>query len=191
MEELIELTKELNEYAINYNKANEIIEKEDIIRAIYYIDNIYINSELDVLIFLASLNLFNSYAKQIDNHDIYKFKKGISTLIKIINEKNISNTYIFQTKDKGNLYIFQIGNIQFSFHDEKQVEIPKKYYKELKWDGIKKQPCSKSLFYKIIDNKISDMCITTTGKSIKILVNKLINDYHKNILSFEEILNNI
>ena len=87
---MFELTNELNGYAKKYNSANEIIDKEDIIKAIYFIDNLYIDNEIDVLVFLLSLNLCNAYAKQIDNHDIYKFKKDIATLIKIINERNIN-----------------------------------------------------------------------------------------------------
>ena len=67
---LIDFTNELNEYAKGYNKENEIIDKEDIIRAIYTINNLFVKSEEDVLLFLASLNLCNAYAKQVDNHDI-------------------------------------------------------------------------------------------------------------------------
>ena len=188
---MFELTSELNEYAKNYQDNHEIINKEDIIKAIYYIDNLFINNELDVLIYLLSLNLFNAYAKQETNHDIYKFKKSIGTLINIINNKNIANIKICQTNNNGNLYIFQIGNIQFSFHDEKKVTINEFYYQEMTWDGIKKQPCAKTIFNNCLDNKLTNTCITTTGKPIKLLINKLIADYHNNILSFEEIINNI
>lgn len=188
---MFELTSELNEYAKKYNSANEIIDKEDIIKAIYFIDNLYIDNEIDVLVFLLSLNLCNAYAKQIDNHDIYKFKKDIATLIKIINERNIPNLKVCTTNDKGNLYIFEVGNIQFSFHDEKQVDINNFYYQEMKWDGIRKQPCAKTLFNKCLDNEITNNMKNMTGELIKPNIEKLINNYHDNKLSFEEIINNI
>ena len=178
-----ELTSELNEYAKNYQEDPEIIDKEDLIKAIYFIDNLYIDN--------LSLNLCNAYAKQVDNHDIYKFKKDIATLIKIINERNIPNLKVCTTNDKGNLYIFEIGNIQFSFHDEKQVAINDFYYQEMVWDGIRKQPCAKTLFNKCLDNKLTDNIKNMLGEFIKPNLDSLINDYHNNKLSFEEIINNI
>ena len=189
--EIINLTNELNEYAKNFNKEAEIIDEEDIIRAIYYIDNLYIKDELDVLVFLLSLNLCNAYAKQEANHDIYRFKKDIKTFIDIINKQNIPNLKACMTDDKGNLFIFEVGNLQFSFHDEKKVAINEFYYKDMSWDTIKKQPCAKSLLNKCLAYKDTNYQITMTGKPIKVLINKLIDDYHKNILTLEDILDNI
>ena len=191
MKELKELTKELNEYAKSYGGEPEKISPEDAIRAFYTISNLYVSNEVDVLLFLAALNLCNAYAKQGENHDIYKFKKNIDTLTKILYGKNISDINICETNDKGNLYIFNIGNIQFSYHDEKKVDIDPFYYKEMIWDKIRKQPCSRTIFNECYNNKLTNMCITMTGKPFKILLNKLINDYHKKILTFEEILENI
>lgn len=191
MEDLINFTKELNEYAKGYDKENEVIEKEDIIRAFYTINNLFVRDEVDVLLFLAALNLCNAYAKQEGNHDIYKFKKDIATLTKITYGKNIPNINICETNDKGNLYIFTVGNIQFSYHDEKKVDIDPFYYKEMVWDKIRKQPCAKTIFNRCFNSKLTSMCLTMTGKPFKILLNKLIDDYHKKILTFEEIMENI
>ena len=189
--DIIELTNELNEYAKSYTEEKEIINEEDLIRAIYYIDNLYIKDELDVLIFLLSLNLCNAYAKQANNHELYRFKKDIATLINILTKEHIPNIKICMTNDKGNLYIFKICQIQFSFHDEKIVPIDEFYHEEMVWDTIKKQPCAKSLLDKCLENNLTNREITMTGKPIKILVNKLISDYHKNILTLEDILDNI
>ena len=185
------LTNELNEYAKSYNGESEKIEEEDLIKAIYYIDNLYIKDELDALVFLLSLNLCNAYAKQAPNHDVYTFKKDIKTFIDIINKQRIPNIKAWMTNDKGNLYIFEVGNIQVSFHDEKKVQIDEFYQKEMSWDTIRKQPCAKSLLDMCLEYRLTNYQITMTGKPIKILVNKLINDYHKNILSLEDILENI
>lgn len=191
MNEIIDLTDKLNEYAKNYNRENEIIDEEDIIRAIYYIDNLYINNELDALVFLLSLNLCNAYAKQEANHDIYRFKKDIKTFIDVINKQRIPNLKLFMTNDKGNMYIFKVGHIQFSFHDEKKVDINEFYIQDMTWDTIKKQPCAKSLLEMCLDNKLTNYEITMTGKPIKILINRLIDDYHKNLFTLEEIIDNI
>lgn len=186
-----ELTNDLNEYAKEYKIEGEKITDDDMIRAIYYIDNLYIKDELDALVFLLSLNLCNAYAKQVDNHDVYRFKKDIATFVDIINKQKIPNLKACMTNDKGNLYIFKIGHIQFSFHDEKKVTIDEFYHEDMTWDGVKKQPCAKSLLNICFAYKRTNYQITMTGKPIKILANKLIDDYHKNILTLEDILENI
>ena len=186
-----ELTRALNEYAKNYQGENEIIGEDDIIKAAYYLNNLYIASESDVLIFLTALNLCNSYAKQIKDHDIYKFKKDIATIIEILNNKDIQNIHICETKDKGNLYIFEIGHIQFSFHDEKHIAIGNNYQKDMVWDNIKKQPCAKTLFNAVIDSPLTNEAITRAGEPIKPLIGKIVRDYHDKLLTFEEIIDNM
>ena len=186
-----ELTMLLNEYAKNYSGEVETIEDEDFIRALYYLDNLFISSEIDVLIYLSALNLCNSYAKQKKDHDIYKFKKEISTIIDILNDHHIPNIKICMTNNQGNLYIFKVNNITFSFHDEKIVPIDEYYYEEMEWDGIRKQPCAKTLFDKASNNALATRCITTIGKPISLLANKLVEDYHNKILTFEEIIENM
>ena len=186
-----ELTMLLNEYAKNYSAEVETITDEDFIRAMYYLDNLFINSEIDVLIYLSALNLCNSYAKGHKDRAIYKFKKEISTIIDILNDHHIPNIKICMTNNEGNLYIFKVNNITFSFHDEKKVEIDEYYYENMKWDGIKKQPCAKTLFDKASNNALATRCITTTGKPISLLANKLVEDYHHKILTFEEIIENM
>lgn len=189
MNSFINFTKELNNYAKNYNLDNEIISNEDIILAIYYINNLYIETELDVLIFLSALNLCNAYIKQNKDNISYSFKKGIGTLIKIANENHFNNLKIYEINNSGNLYIFQIGYLQFSFHDEKKIEIDKYYYQELKWDGIKKQPCAKTIFKRIINNDLFKQALTMQGENIYNKSNELLTSYKNNKISFEDIIN--
>ena len=188
MNKLIQFTKELNEYAKN-NLNNEIIPKEDLIRAIYYMNNIFIESEEDILIFLSALNLCNAYIKQNKNNISYSFKKGITTIIKIANNYQFDNLKIYTTSDNGNLYLFQLGYIQFSFHDEKKVEINSHYYKKLIWDGVKKQSCAKTIFDKIINHKIFKQALTFEGENIYNKSCELISNYKNNKISFEDIIN--
>mgnify|MGYP003296384579 CR=1 FL=1 len=143
--DFIKYTNELNNLAKKNQEQIEIIEEEDIIRAVAYLNNIYIQDTGDCLIFLSALNVCNTYVKQENSKIGYSFKKGIKYLIDILNYRDIPNIYIDCDKNNGTLYLFQIGNIQFSLHDEKKTEIKEKYLKELSWDGIKKQRCAKKL----------------------------------------------
>ncbi len=186
-----ELTMLLNEYAKNYNGEVETVTDEDFIRALYYLDNLFINSEIDVLIYLSALNLCNSYAKQQTDHDVYKFKKALATIIDILNDHHLPNIKICMTNNEGNLFIFKVHNIQFSFHDEKKLEIDEYYHEDMEWDSIRKQPCAKTLFDKASNNALAIRSITTTGKPISLLANKLVEDYHNKVLTFEEIIENM
>lgn len=148
------ITKKINEKAKELQNITEIIEEKDIDIALKNLNNLKINNIYDCLIYLSSLNLCNAYVKQTNSKIGYSFKKYIKTFIETINKLEIPNLYINKINNNGTLYIFQIENIQFSFHDEKEVEINNRYKKEIPWDGIKKQKCAKTIFYLIINNRI-------------------------------------
>lgn len=175
----IKYTKELNELAKTLQKEQEIISEEDIVKAVAYLNNIYIDDTGDCLIFLSALNLCNTYVKQTNSKIGYSFKKGIKNFIDTINYRDIKDLYISRSKDKGTLYLFQVGEIQFSFHDEKMVEIKETYLKELSWDGIRKQKCAKTIFYSTINNEIRVTDKTYRGKSLKEKVSKTLKKYNQ------------
>ena len=186
--EFLTYTKELNKLAKNLQESTEIIEEEDIIRAVSYLNNIYIENTGDCLIFLSALNLCNTYVKQNNSRIGYSFKKGIKHLIDILNYRNIKDIYIDSTQNKGTLFIFQIGEIQFSFHDEKKTEINEKYQKELSWDGIKKQKCAKSIFYSTINNQLRVTDKTYRGHNLKNKVEKTIANYKEDKTNIKELI---
>ena len=191
MDNFLKLTNDLNEYAKNNQEVYDYMQEEDIIKAIYYLDNIAINNEMDVLIFLLAMNLCNAYAKKVDNHIIYKFKKEIGTIINVLNNKKINNVKICNIIDKGSLYIFKIGNIQFSFHDQKKIDIDEYYHEDMIWDGIKKQPCALSLFNMGINDELNNNTITRFGDNIKIMLSKLLDDYHNNKITSSDIIKDL
>lgn len=186
----LEYTKKLNDLAVNYQKEPEEIDDIDIAKAIYYLNNIYIEQIGDCLIYLSSLNLCNTYVKQTKSKIGYRFKKGIEYFIDILNHKQIDNIYINCTNNNGMLYIFQIGNIQFSFHDEKKVEINDKYLKDITWDGIKKQPCAKSIFNSVIQNKIQVTNKTYRGKNLEEKIKRTEENYKDGKITIEELIKN-
>jgi len=177
--EFINYTKQLNELAITIqDKTTEIISEEDIIKAIAYLNNINIENTGDCLIFLSALNLCNAYVKQQHSKISYTFKKGIEYILDVLKNKQIKDMAICKSKDNGTLFIFQIGHIQFSFHDEKKVDINEQYIKDLSWDGIRKQKCAKSIFYSTINNEIRVTNKTHSGENLKETVSKIIENYH-------------
>ena len=152
------------------------------------LNNIYINDTGDCLIFLSALNLCNTYVKQTKSKIGYSFKKGIKYLVDTLNYRDIKDIKIGRSKDNGTLYLFQIGDIQFSFHDEKNVEINKKYIKELVWDGIKKQKCAKSIFNSSITNNLRVTNKTYRGKNLKEKIEKTIENYKNEKVNIKELI---
>ena len=177
--EFLNYTKKLNQLAIKKQIETNLeeISEEDVVKAIAYLNNIYIEDTGDCLIFLAALNLCNAYVKQNNSKITYTFKKCIEYFIDILNKKELKNILVGKSKNNGTLFIFQIGEIQFSFHDEKQIEINEKYLSNLKWDGIKKQKCSKMLFESAINNKIRTTNKTYKGENLQEYVSKIIENY--------------
>ena len=175
--DFLNYTEELNRLAIGLQNSEEIILEEDIIKAMFYLNNMDIKDTGDCLIFLACLNLCNAYVKQDGCKISYSFKKGIGYIINILNNNNISDVYVGIVNNNGKLYLFQIGNIQFSFHDEKIVYIDSGYLKELSWDGVRKQKCAKALFDSVINNKIRVSNITYTGDDIDYRLEEFLDDY--------------
>lgn len=185
--EFLKYTKELNELVISLQEEKEIITDEDLIKAIFYLNNIYINEIGDCLIFLAALNLCNAYVKQNDRKLSYVFKKGIEYIIDVLNYNYIEGIYINRSKDNGTLYIFQVGNIQFSFHDEKMVIINDRYVKDLVWDGVRKQSCAKTIMNSAINNKICVSNITFRGKNIKKLLDRTLENYRLGKVTLDDL----
>ena len=186
--DFIKYTKELNEIAKNSQLEFEIINEEEIIKAITYLNNIYIEDVGDCLIYLSALNLCNTYVKQTNSKIGYTFKKGIKSLIDTLNYRDISDINISREKNNGTLFLFQIGEIQFSFHDEKPVEINEKYLKDLSWDGVKKQKCAKTLFNLAINNEIRTTNKTYRGKNLKEKVEKTLENYKTKKIEIKDVL---
>lgn len=186
--EFLNYTKELNALAINSQDIVENISEEDLIRAIFYLNNMYINDTGDCLIFLACLNLCNTYVKYDRNKIGYSFKKGIEYIIEVLNNRDIKDIYVNCTKSDGQVYIFQIGNVQFSFHDEKDVFIDSKYVKDLSWDGVRKQKCAKAIFESVVNNKLRVTGKTYRGKLLDEMLDKTIDNYKNDKVDIRDLL---
>lgn len=186
--DFLEYTKELNEMVIGLQDSIEVINEEDIIKAIFYINNMYIDNTGDCLIFLAALNLCNAYVKYDRNNIGYSFKKGIEYIIDVLNYRNINDIYINCVNNNGMLYLFQIGDIQFSFHDEKRVVIDNRYLKDLSWDGVRKQKCAKFIFESVINSKLRVSNKTYRGKCLSNELDKLLDNYREKNIDIKDLM---
>lgn len=181
-------TDNLNELVKKMQTEKELIEDIDVIRAIGYINNIYINNTGDCLIFLSAINLCNAYVKQNDSKIDYYFKKCITKFIEMLNDRDISNVYVNKIKDNSTLYLFQVSNIQFSFHDEKIVDINSKYLRDLNWDGIRKQNCAKTIFLSAINNNIDVSNKSIDGSDLNLKISNILDDYYNKKINIEDLL---
>lgn len=181
-------TDNLNELVKKMQTEKELIEDIDVIRAIGYINNIYISDIGDCLIFLSAINLCNAYVKQNDSKIDYYFKKCITKFIEMLNDRDISNIYVNKIKNNSTLYLFQVSNIQFSFHDEKIVDINSKYLRDLNWDGIRKQNCAKTIFLSAINNNIDVSNKSIDGNDLNLKISNILDDYYNKKINIEDLL---
>ena len=186
--DFLKYTKELYKLAIELQDDNEIIGEEDIIKAIFYINNMYIEDTGDCLIFLAALNLCNAYVKYDRNNIGYSFKKGIKYIIDVLNNRDIKDICVNKVDNNGKLYLFQIGDIQFSFHDEKDVLVDEKYVKNLMWDGVRKQKCAKAIFESVINNKIRVTNVTFRGRNLTEKMRQVLDNYKTKKIDVKDML---
>ena len=129
----------------------EIVDVIDVVKAYAILYHAQINNSYDVYLFLACINLLNTYVKQNKKAISYSFKSRIFFINEILanNEfENIRLNYLYSKKEV--LYVFEVLGVQFSFHGviiEKGIwDMLKRYQAQFSWDGIRKQKCAKTVF---------------------------------------------
>ena len=139
-------------------KEPEIVSDIDVVKAYLILYHAQIDNEYDVYLFLASINLLSTYAKQNKKKISYSFKSRLFFLNELLayNEFNNIKVSYFYTK-ASSLYMVQVFDVQFSFHNviiEKGAwNLLKKYQAQLSWDGIRKQMCAVTCFNTILNNE--------------------------------------
>ena len=138
-------------------KEAEIVSDIDVVKAYLILYHAQIDNEYDVYLFLASINLLSTYAKQNKKKISYSFKSRLFFLNELLAYNDFNNIKVsyFYTK-ASSLYMVQVFDIQFSFHNviiEKGAwDLLKKYQAQLSWDGIRKQMCAVTCFNTILNN---------------------------------------
>ena len=139
-------------------KEPEIVSDIDVVKAYLILYHAQIENEYDAYLFLASINLLSTYAKQNKKRISYSFKSRLFFLNELLayNEFNNIKVSYFYTK-ASSLYMVQVFDVQFSFHNviiEKGAwDLLKKYQAQLSWDGIRKQMCAVTCFNTILNNE--------------------------------------
>ena len=138
-------------------KEPEIVSDIDVVKAYLILYHAQIDNEYDAYLFLASINLLSTYAKQNKKKISYSFKSRLFFLNELLAYNDFNNIKVsyFYTK-ASSLYMVQVFDVQFSFHNviiEKGAwDLLKKYQAQLSWDGIRKQMCAVTCFNTILNN---------------------------------------
>ena len=126
--------------------------------ALSIVKDLMIYNKEDVILFCASLNLLNTYVKQINSDIGYGFKHYINRLFVALLRNNIPNVKLgmdIAISKKGNeiaYVIVQIDELQFSFHEikvTKDAHLLKEntnFVHNLEFDGLRKQMCAVSVY---------------------------------------------
>ena len=165
------------------NDVPQIVSNLDAFKANYIIHNIELLKDGDVLLFLTSAALLNTYVKQ-DNHNeeiSYSFKVSLKKVLrrsKHILFKSLKVNYIDKELNGNNLLIFELnGCYQFSYHSVHAYlnkEIPTEYRCSSEYWGIKNKTFINKLFERVLKNKIGFSNLTTSGNNLLDEINKIV-----------------
>ena len=118
--------------------------------ALAYVKTLKIKSTEDALLFMASANFVNKYIKIDKKNKFYYFKEDVFYAADILAAGKIPEIIYGFHKDEGvgRVLVIQIGEIQFSFHDNRKLD---KYQnlsanQTLTWGKVRLQPHSKFVY---------------------------------------------
>ena len=136
----------------------EAIDVVDVVKAYAILYHAKVENTYDVYLFLACINLLNTYVKQNKKAITYSFKSRIFFINDIIATSDFSDIKINYLASKSELLLmYEVLGVQFSFHGiivEKGIwDMLKKYQAQFSWDGIRKQKCAKTVFDTILSKK--------------------------------------
>lgn len=164
----------------------EYISDEDAFASYVYVREMKLELEGDFLLFLACINLLNTYVKQNDAKIGYTFKREIDYFIAVCIRKNNNVLRISEENDgsKGNLLMIQINSIQFSFHSALYKNDGIVLDNTIKWDGVRKQKCALTIYNNCRSNKLLRSNITYRGADLDMVVDRYLDNYRRGYMDF-------
>ena len=164
----------------------EYISDEDAFASYVYVREMKLELEGDFLLFLACINLLNTYVKQNDAKIGYAFKREIDYFIDVCIRKNNNVLRISEENDgsKGNLLMIQINSIQCSFHSALYKNDGIVLDNTIKWDGIRKQKCALTIYNNCRSNKLLRSNITYRGADLDMVVDRYLDNYRLGYMDF-------
>lgn len=127
----------------------EYINDADALSALIVLNFIKYERVPDIFLAIASLNMLNRYVKQPKSRISYQFRIHMINVLKGIEDINQQKSILVgYVPNRNNLLIIQFWDFQFSFQSERMTEQIQNMLSKnfLDWDGIRKQPCSKTIF---------------------------------------------
>lgn len=177
----------LNNECIRLQDADkEYISDEDAFASYVYVREMKLELEGDFLLFLACINLLNTYVKQSDAKIGYAFKREIDYFIDVCIRMNNNVLRISEENDgsKGNLLMIQINSIQFSFHSALYKNDGIVLDNTIKWDGVRKQKCALTIYNNCRSNKLLRSNITYRGADLDMVVDRYLDNYRRGYMDF-------
>ena len=164
----------------------EYISDEDAFASYVYVREMKLELEGDFLLFLACINLLNTYVKQNDAKIGYAFKREIDYFIDVCIKKNNNVLRISEENNgsKGNLLMIQINSIQFSFHSALYKNDGIVLDNTIKWDGVRKQKCALTIYNNCRSNKLLRSNITYRGADLDMVVDRYLDNYRRGYMDF-------
>lgn len=131
--------------------TDEVVKLEDAIKAYYILYHAEVKTSSDVYLFLASINLLSTFAKQNKKRISYSFKSRLFFLNDLLIYNDFEDIKVcYQATIGSCLYMIQVKDVQFSFHEVRiekgSWDLLKKYQAQLSWDRIRKQKCAETVF---------------------------------------------
>ena len=168
----------------------EIVSDTDVVKAYIILYHAEIKTPDDVYLFLASINLLSTYAKQNKKKINYAFKSRLFFLNSLLayNEfSDIKLSYFYTPKET--LYMVQVYDVQFSFHnvilEKGSWDLLKNYQAQLSWDGIRKQKCAVTCFNQAL-NKTNLTRQTRNYEDLFEFIDKKLIDFNNGVIKIDK-----
>lgn len=196
--------KSFLELCINENKLLASIEEKEVVsdetayKALIIVKNMLVDGVGDALLYAAALNILNTYVKQSKENKKtvgYSFKKNVDVLLKYIIKHPGDNMIAEIQEDNGMpLAMVSIYTIQFSFHNITVTEETSclqeldETKQKLKFDNIRKQTCSCTLFDFSYNNDYDRTYKMLDGSDFTSEMSSLVDEFHAGTKTIEDVL---
>lgn len=179
-----------NEIFMSLQDKQEIVEEITVAKAYIILYNIQLNNWADVYLFCACINLVNTYVKQPGSKVGYSFKSRVHFLVSTLTEKHFEGVKLdCKVSPKDSLFIVNVYDVQFSFHnvkiDASIWKMLKEYQFQIPWDMIKKQKCANTVFNCAYELK-ERTNLTKYSENLDDFIKDVIEKYEKGIFILEK-----
>lgn len=168
-----------------YQTNVEEIHEEDVILALNVLNFLKYEDTADFFLGCSAANMLNAYVRQRNRKIDHAFKIHLNRIIQAIYDHHASRVKIGVENGNSRTLIFQFKGFQFSFQSRKIPSYVKQHDKKMIWDGVRKQACSKTIFYKALENEALTN-LTLGDNDFKQFLEEELVDYRKGYYKFKD-----